>query len=103
METQQEFYLKFSDGKLWIQDADEFGEYESEVTTFAFFDSIAKSKQFHWSLQFKAPKARRWKFSSVSTLSLAPLIDVAKEIMRIYPNAQVRMLTPYVIVHCIKD
>lgn len=36
-------------------------------------------------------------------VSCGALVDIAKEIMRTYPTALVRMITPHVIIHCIKD
>lgn len=103
IKMQQEINLKFSDGKLWEIDADETGEYESEVTTFTIIDRIANADKHLWALQHKSNKQRRWLWSSLRCKSIGAMIDTVKIVLAQYPNDKVRAITPDLIVNFYKD
>lgn len=90
-DVKREFEIKYSDGKFWMLDSDEFGEYEAEITNFDFINALAQGFKFSVAMKEKAT-SRKWRPCSPMTYTVEAQLPIVKELLK--THYLVKVLTP---------
>ena len=85
------FEIKYSEGKFWQLDTDEYGEYETEITSFDFINKLAYGYRFSVAVKEKI-SSRKWKACSQMTHTIQAQIPLVLELLK--TNYEVNVLTP---------
>lgn len=84
------FEIAYSENKFWIAEQDDRGEYEREVTSWNFANKLANG--FRWGMKYKSPKQRKYRISSIVTLSIEPMLSAI--VFHLKEGETVVVLTP---------